>query len=169
MSRTLAALSFASLLVLSTSAFAQSQRAPLTSFTFGLKITGNNSPLSGGTAFFKSVGGLSSETEVVDFREGGVNGTTKKIAGTTHFQNITLKRTLNSDPSLAVWRKIVEGGNYQQAQRTAVLIAYDNSNKEVARWTLNNAWPSKISIETDEVTGDAMEVLTLAVDAVTRP
>ena len=44
------------------------------------------------TGFFKSVSGLSYETEVVDYREGGVNDSTFKLVGATKWANIVLTR-----------------------------------------------------------------------------
>lgn len=121
-----------------------------------------------GTAFFKSVTGLKSETDVTEFREGGANGGSRKIAGNLHFGDITLKRPVSPDLSLAQWRKIVEDGQADQARRNATIVLYDRSNKELARWTIISAFPSRLSLEIDPDTGDPMEVLVLAADAVRR-
>ena len=42
--------------------------------------------------FSKSVGGLKVETEVVDYRSGGVNDSTFKLLGATKWNNIVLKK-----------------------------------------------------------------------------
>lgn len=162
MSRTLSAVCLVSLVLVPANLLAQKKDA-VSSFRFALKVSGVGD--SAGGAFFKSVRGLSSETEVVEFREGGQNGIVQKIAGRTTYTNIVLKRGLTTDTSVAAWRKVVEDGQFQQARRNGVIIVYDNSNKEVARWNIINAWPSAIAIETDGDTGDPLEVITLAVEA----
>ena len=52
---------------------------PNPAFCFGLSIP--EIQISHPVAFFKSVSGLKSETEVTDYREGGVNGTTRRLVG----------------------------------------------------------------------------------------
>jgi hypothetical protein len=48
--------------------------------------------LQGGTetAFFKSVSGLKTDSEVVDFQEGGIHGSTRKLQGVTKWPNLVL-------------------------------------------------------------------------------
>ena len=65
------------------------RKDPFLAFCFRVTIdTVSEAP----TGFFKSVGGLSYETEVVEFREGGENNSTRKLVGATKWKNITLKR-----------------------------------------------------------------------------
>jgi len=125
---------------------AQAQRVdPQATFLFGLKL---DKPVGnfGGESFFKSVGGLKSETEVTEYREGGENGATHKLPGRTKYSNIVLKRGFTGDMAFATWRKFIEDGFFQSARRNAVLVLYDKQFREIARWNLLNVWPSKISI-----------------------
>lgn len=168
MSRTLIRWSIAALLLSPATLLAQTTRKDaLTTFLFGLKITGVSFG-STGEAFFHSVGGLKSETEVTDYQSGGANGGTQKIPGALHFGDITLKRLVNADASLAAWRKLVEDGNVQAARHPGTIVLYDKQNKEIARWNIQNAWPSRLSIELDPDTGDPVEVITLAVEGIRR-
>jgi len=167
MRRTLLALCCVSLFAIPTDLLAE-RKDPLTGFLFGLKIDAGVGELGAGGAFFKSISGLSSESEVVDYQEGGVTGPIKKLPGRLKYGNITLKRGITADKSLAMWRKLVEDDQFQQARKNGSIALMDQSNKEVARWTLVNAWPSKISIETDEETGDLEEVIVLAVEGIRR-
>src|SRR5262245_66632715 len=59
------------------------------------------------TAFFKSVGGIKSETEVVDVKVGGRNDATVKLPGPNKWSNIVLKRGFSKGKdsfSLLKWR-----------------------------------------------------------------
>ncbi len=161
MTRTLAAVCLVCLVLVPANLRAE-QNNNGSSFTFALKVQGVGG--STGSAIFKSVSGLKSETDVVEVREGGVNNSPKKLAGVTKYANIVLKRGLTADISVASWRRVVEDGHFEQARRDGVIVLYDRSNREVARWTIVNAWPSAIAIETDNDTGDPMEVITLAVE-----
>ena len=158
------------LFLFSIPAFAQNNQNgdrtdPLTSFLFGLRIEGGPGELGTGTAFFKTISGLASETEVIDFREGGANGGVRKLPGVQKYPNIVLKRGITVDKSLAMWRKLVEDGLFEQARKNGTITLLDKSNREIARWAIINAWPAKISIEVDEETGEAQEVILIAVDA----
>ena len=165
MRRSLLVLCSLSLFLIPADLLAQ-RKDPLTTFQFALKIdtlaTGQT------TAFFKSVSGIGSETEVVEFREGGSSGTIRKLVGPTKWSNIVLKRGFTGDTTLLRWRMQIERGQADQARMDATLILLDKSNVEVSRWTLTNAWPSKLTIEVDEDTGELQEVVEIAADVVTR-
>ena len=61
--------------------------------------------------FFRSCGGLKSESEVVEVAEGGVNHTTHKLIGRTKFPNLVLKKGF-AGPPFTLWklRKACEDG-----------------------------------------------------------
>ena len=138
-------------------------------FAFRLRIDGMTGDLGAGTAFFKSCTGLESTTEVVEYREGGESGTIRKIPGTLRYGNITLKRGITADNSLALWRGLLEDGHFDQARRSGTIVLVDKANREIARWNLVNAWPARLSIEADETSGDPQEIMVIAVDASRRP
>ncbi len=78
MRRTLLALCSLSLFLVPADLLAQ-KKDPLATFLFALKV--DIVGIGETTAFFKSVGGLGSETEVVEFREGGATGFVRKLIG----------------------------------------------------------------------------------------
>ena len=80
-----------------------SRRDPYLAFCFRVNIT--NAGLTDATGLFKSVGGLSFETEVVDFKEGGVNDMTHKLVGGTKFKNIVLKRGFSGNEFANWWKQ----------------------------------------------------------------
>jgi phage tail-like protein len=92
-------------------------------------------------AGFSEVSGSTTETEVIEYREGADKGPTRKLPGLTKFSNITLKRGLTNDRSLWDWRKTVIDGATQRANVTLTLL--DESRQPVVVWKIRNAWPSK--------------------------
>jgi phage tail-like protein len=92
-------------------------------------------------AGFSEVSGLTTETEIIEYREGADKGPTRKLPGLTKFSNITLKRGLTNDRSLWDWRKTVIDGATQRANVTLTLL--DESRQPVVVWKIRNAWPSK--------------------------
>lgn len=120
-----------------------------------------------GTATFRSIQGLSSENEVIEYRDGST-GVTRKIAGALKYSDIALKRTVSSDKSFALWRALVETGTGTGSRKNCTIALFDQTGKEVARWNLIEAWPSKYSIDSDHETGEVIERLVLTVESVSR-
>src|SRR5687768_3703664 len=76
---------------------------PFTTFCFAVSIDGwiqRNTP----AAFFRSVSGLSTDTEVVPWKEGGRNGFMHPLIGQTKHKNIVLKRGFTADIAFIDWR-----------------------------------------------------------------
>ena len=138
---------------------------PLPAFLFAVEIDGVN------TGFFRSVGGLKMETEVVDFREGGITDPIRKLAGVTRFANIRLARGFTGDRTLYDWFTNVQKPNPIKVDGR--IIMFDRHGVRVAAWTFSNGFPVKwegpeldasgneVAIETIEI---AHEGLTLSDD-----
>jgi len=96
---------------------------------------------------FQECTGMGSENEVVEYKASGKKGdyVMQKVPGRMKWNNITLKRGLTDAIDLWDWRKLVEQGKVEQARKNGSIIMFDQTGKEVARWNLTNAWPSKIS------------------------
>jgi phage tail-like protein len=114
---------------------------PLVAFKFGLEIEGK---LSG---YFTQVGGIGSETEVIQQKI--VNSETgetmiRQIPGRLTWTPITMKRGLTSSVDIWKWREEVVAGSIDKARTNCSIIAYSQDQKEIARWNLENAWPSKV-------------------------
>jgi phage tail-like protein len=115
---------------------------PLVAFKFGLEIEGK---LSG---FFTTVGGIGSESEVVEHKI--VNPDTgetiiQKIPGRLAWTDVTLKRGVTSSIDVWEWRQQIVEGKVEDARTNCSIIAYNQANEEIARWNLDNAWPSKVT------------------------
>jgi phage tail-like protein len=113
---------------------------PLVAFKFGLEISGK---LSG---FFTSVSGIGSESEVVEHKVVTDKGETiiQKIPGRLTWTEVSMKRGVTSNIDIWNWRKMVVDGKVNEARTNCSIIAYDQTQKEIARWNFENAWPSKV-------------------------
>jgi phage tail-like protein len=116
--------------------------------------------------FFKSAGGLKSETEVIDYREGGLNNTTHKLLGATKWGNIVLKRGFG-DKSLSAWRqswldpvgkKRVTGKIEQLDTKGGTLATWTFTEAFPAKWEISeyDAGKSEVSIETLEIAHEGL-------------
>lgn len=112
---------------------------------FCFKVTLNNVPgFNNATGFFKSAGGIKSETEVIDYREGGVNNTTHKLLGATKWSNIVLKRGFG-DKGLSNWRQMWLNP-VGKTRVTGKIEQLDTKGTVLATWTFVEAMPVKWEI-----------------------
>jgi phage tail-like protein len=93
-------------------------------------------------AGFSEVTGLSFETEVETFREGGVNEHEWQIAGPTKFPSrLVLKRGLTRSDALWSWYQDVMGGSIRRKQLAILMM--DSAGDECRRWLFLEACPVK--------------------------
>jgi phage tail-like protein len=104
-------------------------------FNFRVEISGI------GELGFHECSGLSSTTEVIEYREGG-DARVRKLPGLTRFGPIVLKRGVTQGSELWTWRKQVVDGNTDR--RSGSIILLDEQRTEVKRWNFYEGWPSKI-------------------------
>lgn len=118
---------------------------------------------------FSECSGLSSTTEVIEYREGGNNTTVLKFPGKTTYGDITLKWGITDNLDLWQWRQDVINGQVTLKTGAVVLFSLDQS-QEVARWNFINAWPTKCELPTLSAKGNdiAIETLVLAHEGLTR-
>lgn len=113
-------------------------------------------------AHFQEVSGLSIETEVVKFREGGLNDREHPLMGATSYSNIVLKNGLTDSSVLFNWRALVDRPNRSSARKNGSIILLDGPVNELVRWNFRRGWPCKwegptltgqaaITIETIEI------------------
>lgn len=89
---------------------------------------------------FSRVKGISRETKVETYREGGVNDHEHKLASLTSYGNITLEHGLGDD-FLWRWHQDVVDGRVQRKTLTVVLL--DEAGNEKWRWLIERAFPVK--------------------------
>jgi phage tail-like protein len=117
------------------------QEDPLISAWFGVEFQGAV------VGAFRECTGLGSENEIVESKASGPKGefVIKKIPGRMKWNNITLKRGITSTMDMWQWRKQVELGQITTARKNGSIVMYSTEGKEIARWNLINAWPSKLT------------------------
>lgn len=139
---------------------ASSRRDPLTAFNVRVEIDGI------AVGAFTECSGLTSETDVITYRE-GTDHRVRYLPGLTRYARLTLKRGLTLDRSLWDWHRAVVNG--QVERRSISIVLLDESRQEVARWNVREAWPAKwegptlkagaseVAIETLEIVHEGFE------------
>jgi len=106
---------------------------PYRSFHFLVEIEGL---LAGG---FSECQGLSVETEVHEFREGGVNNHVHRFAGPSRSPNLVLKRGLTAIDTLWEWHQDVVRGRFRRRNGSVYLL--DERRVPVTWWDFRAAYP----------------------------
>jgi phage tail-like protein len=128
-------------------------------------ITGDTKTIVGG---FKTVSGMDSETEVIEFKQGN-DTVVRKKPGRTTYANITLERGFTATDDLFLWRKNIEDGVIDRRSGSIVILDQDMQT-EVARYNFYEAWPCKWYVPDmdSDSSGMAIEKIELAVEKVER-
>jgi tail tube protein gp19 len=63
---------------------------------------------------------------------------------------ITLAGGRTQGIEMAAWHELVILGDVAAARRNATIVIYDSSGSPVKRYHLENAWPSKVSLDSSE-------------------
>jgi|SRR5579862_9867631 len=93
-------------------------------------------------AGFRECSGLTIETEVFEYSEGGQNTYTHKLPVRTKYGNITLKRGLDPTQDLYKWYLASIDG-VPNGRKNVTISVYGPLGKEVEKWELMAAYPIK--------------------------
>jgi len=139
------------------------QRAdPYAAFNFIVEIDG---VVVGG---FAEVSGLTSEQEIIEYRNGNHEITMTKLPGKIKWPNLVCKRGLTQSHDLWNWRKLVMDGRTERRSGTVQLL--DEARQPALKWNFFEAWPSKwegpalnakaneVAIETLEIAHERLEL-----------
>ena len=117
-------------------------------------------------AGFTEVGGLSTETDIIEYREGTDLNRMRKLVGLSKFGNITLKKGMTLNRDLWEWRKTTLDGMTER--RDGAIILRDEAGNDQLRWEFFEGWVSKYegpamnstaneaAIETIEIVSEAV-------------
>lgn len=135
------------------------RKNPYPSFRF--KATINGIAATG----FNDISGLTFDTEVQTFREGGFNYGERQLAGPTKYSSrLTLKRGLADVDELWSWYSDVMAGTIKRKDIRIILL--DQNGNEKWGWSFANACPVKWTGPTLQAAGSqvAFESLELVHD-----
>jgi phage tail-like protein len=137
---------------------------PYGSFDFMVEIKGI------ARAFFQEASGLDSTIDVMDYREGGDNGTMRRLPAKTKYSNITLKWGTADDHELYDWHRHWVNGDSQAVRMNGSIVLLDRNRTEKIRWNFVNAWPVKWTGPSFNAKGNdvAIETLELAHEGIER-
>ena len=128
-------------------------------------IIGDTRVIVGG---FKSVSGMDSETEIIEFKQGN-DMVVRKKPGRTTYANIVLERGYTATDDLWQWRKNIEDGKIDR--RSGSIIILDNDGQtEVARYNFYEGWPCKWYVPDMDADKSSMaiEKIEIAVEKIER-
>lgn len=87
---------------------------------------------------FKTMAGLSTKQEVIEYKLGGDKSVRRK-PGRVSYSNITLERGFSTDSALWDWRKKIIDGEADRRSGSVVFLNSDGS--EARRYNFFRAWP----------------------------
>ena len=124
-------------------------------------------------AGFTECTGLNSESNIIEYREGTDAPHMRKLIGLNKHANVILKHGVGLKHQMFDWRDMVEFPSddpKREPRRNISIILMDEKRKEMVRYNLKNAWPSKwtgpdfkasaneIAIEQLEITHEGVTV-----------
>jgi phage tail-like protein len=114
------------------------RKNPLTGFLFGFKISEGDVALdyTAGTAFFRNVQGLKTDSEVQDYQEGGVTTWTRKVIGVRKWPNLVLTQGFTGDDKIFKWK-------WNPKRVNGMVVQLGPNLKEICRWEFVNGYPVK--------------------------
>jgi phage tail-like protein len=104
---------------------------------------------------FSQVTGLQAQVQTEDYREGGVNEYSHKLAGPTNYpSNLSLRRGITNADILWLWHREITQGIINRRNMSIILL--DSAGREVRRWNFVQAYP--VSWTGPELRADTAQV-----------
>jgi phage tail-like protein len=127
---------------------------PYRNFNFRVEIDGM------GATGFSEVVIPDAWITVVEYREGAdkVSGS-RKLPGRVNYGNVILRRGVTGALDLYNWWNAVRPGDLQR--RTVLIVLLDAERREVRRWRVERAWPTRYAGPTLNAHGNEIVVETL--------
>ena len=113
---------------------------PISKFYFTVDLGGGMK-----NASFQEVSGLDVEAQIIEYRHGDNKiFSNQKMPGLVKFGNITLKKgVMVKDNQFFEWYKTINMNTVKRVTVTIKLL--DEGGNATMTWTLQNAWPTKIT------------------------
>ena len=115
---------------------------PLPKFKFDVKFATNKFSMS-----FSEVSGLDAEAQIIKYRHGNSKQNhIIKMPGLQEYSNITLKRgVFVGDNKFFQWFSQIKANTITKGRETITISLLNEKDKPTMVWTLNQAWPTKIT------------------------
>ncbi|MEQ1700159.1 MAG: phage tail protein [Ilumatobacteraceae bacterium] len=98
-------------------------------------------------AYFTGCSGLSLEYDVTEFTQAdGAKIMQTKRPGKPKYSEVVLKRGFSADKALYEWFDEVVAADKETPYKTGSIVIFDRQGQEVARFNLEQCWPSKLSV-----------------------
>ena len=112
---------------------------------------------------FQEVTGLETETQVIEYRHSNSKQySTIKMPGIAKYGNVTLKNGIFvNDNSFWTWYSQITMNTIERV--TVVVQLLDEKSKPMMTWTLQNAWPTKITGPDLKSDGNEVAIHTLEI------
>lgn len=128
---------------------------PFAQFNFIVELDGIQ------VAGFTEVGGIATESDMIEYREGADTPTVRKLPGLLTYTNITLKKGYTTNTELWDWRKTTLDGVTER--RGGSIILLDEARQPVLRWNFVSGWVSKyegppLNSTTNETAIESIEI-----------
>ena len=133
---------------------------PYSAFNFTVAIDGNV------VAAYQEVSGLDSENTPIEYREGGdATNAVRHLPGIEKYSPVVLKRGLTGGTILWGLRKEVRDGSTAFPPTHTIVINLQNEQHvNVYKWTLTNAWCSKLSGPSLKGQGNELAIESMELD-----
>jgi phage tail-like protein len=98
-------------------------------------------------AQFSELQGITSLVEPVRYLSSTEKGVVNRaLPGTNVPPQVVLKRGKDNSMELWSWHEAVRYGKMDVARKSCSLVMYNSEGKPVARYHMENAWPSKVEV-----------------------
>lgn len=112
---------------------------------------------------FQEISGLDAETQVIEYRKSNSPlFSTEKMPGIAKYGNVTMKRgVFVNDNTFWDWYAQITMNTI--ARQTVIIKLLDENGDTTMQWTLNNAWPTKITSTDLKSDGNEVAIDTLEI------
>ena len=96
---------------------------------------------------FSEVSGLDTEAQIIEYRHGDSSVHSPiKMPGLKKVGNVTMKRgVFVGDNTFYKWFSQIKLNTIEEGRQTVTVQLLNENGKPTMTWTLNNAWPTKIT------------------------
>lgn len=129
---------------------------PMPKFSFIVNFEGSIQ-----NASFQEVSGLDMEAQIIEYRQGDSPiFSTQKMPGLVKFGNVTLKKGIfMNDNTFFDWYAAVKMNTVKRSTVTIQLV--DEGGNALMTWSLQNAWPTKVTVTDLKSDGNEVAVETI--------